>query len=199
MNKLTMTLISTIAMTGLAFAQQKAPAPKAPDQTAPAKVEKPKPPAEIAAFLKQMGPRMSCTGTSVGPDGKSEVKMKATGLSKMALDGWWIHGTSNILMGEGKNIHRLKIESYQTWDPKISKWRTVGVANDGSVMVGTGEMKDGKYESMSDMYGGMMGNGKFRERGEMIDAAKPKAGMKMVGEMSTDGRTWTKVYDMTCK
>jgi hypothetical protein len=27
----------------------------------------------------------------------------------------------------------------------------------------------------------------------------PKAGMKMWGEMSMDGKTWTKVYEMTCK
>jgi hypothetical protein len=99
-------------------------------------------------------------------------------------------------MGAGKTAHKLKIESYQTWDPSISKWRSVGLANDGSVMIGTAEMSGGKYTAMSDMYGGMMGNGKFRETGDMSD---PKAGMKMTGESSTDGKTWTKVYEMTCK
>ena len=236
MTKFSITMVSIVAMTGLAMAQQKAPDPKtgsagggaavgagatvkagagtgAGSAGAGAKVdakagaqagaavmqappEKPKPPAEIAAFLKQMGRTMKCTGTSVGPDMKSEVKMTAQGTSTTALDGWWIKGTATITMGAGRTAHRLKIESYQTWDAKISKWRTVGVANDGSVMLGTAEMKDGKYTAMSDMYGGMMGTGKFRETGDMSD---PKAGMKMTGEMSTDGKTWTKIYDMTCK
>jgi hypothetical protein len=84
-----------------------------------------------------------------------------------------------------------------TWDAKAAKWRSVGMGNDGTLMVGTADMKDNKFESVSDSYGGMMGNGKFREHGDMTD---PKAGMKMSGEMSMDGgKTWNKVYEMTCK
>jgi hypothetical protein len=152
----------------------------------------------MSATLMQMGTRMNCTGTTWGgPDGKTEMKMKGTGTQALALDGWFIKGSSTLTMGEGKAKSTLKIDSYMTWDPKISKWRSVGAANDGSIMVGTSELKDGKRSSMSDMYGGMMGDGKFRESGDMTD---PKAGMKMMGEMSKDGgKTWNKVYDMTCK
>jgi hypothetical protein len=57
-------------------------------QATPA-VEKPKPPAEIKDFLKQMGTRMKCTGTSVGPDMKSEVKMTTAGGSRAARRSRW--------------------------------------------------------------------------------------------------------------
>jgi len=164
------------------------------------KMEMPKPPAEIAATLKAMGNRMNCTGTTWGgADGKTEMKMKGTGTSALALDGWFIKGSATMTMGEGKAKSTLKIDSYMTWDAKAGKWRTIGAANDGAIMVGTSTMAaDGKsMDSMSDMYGGMMGDGKFREHGDMSD---PKAGMHMTGEKSNDGgKTWSKVYDMTCK
>jgi glucose/arabinose dehydrogenase len=168
--------------------------PAAP--AAPAKMEMPKPPPEIAATLKQMGARMTCTGTAMGgPDGKTEMKMKSTGTNKVAMDGWWIQGSMTATMGEGKAASKLKIDSYMTYDPKTSKWRIVGVSNDGGQMVATAEMKDGKWESMGEMTGGMMGGGKMREKGDMTD---PKA-MKFSGEFSTDGKTWNKVYEQTCK
>jgi len=223
MKKFSIMMVSLVAMASLAFAQQKAPgagsgsaapaakapaagsAAKAPaagsaaGSAAPAaKMEMPKPPAEIATTLKQMGTRMTCTGTTWGGmDGKTEMKMKSTGTQALALDGWFIKGSMTITMGEGKNKGTLKIDSYMTWDAKAGTWRSVGASNDGAIMVGTSTMKDGKMESMSDMYGGMMGNGKFREHGDMTD---PKAGVKMTGESSTDGgKTWNKVYDMVCK
>ncbi|HEY5922565.1 MAG TPA: hypothetical protein VIV11_12880 [Kofleriaceae bacterium] len=222
MKKFSIMMVSLVAMASIAFAQQKAPgagsgaapATKAPaagagsakapaagaaaGSAAPAvAMEKPKPPTEIKDALKMMGTRQTCTGTTWGgPEGKTEMKMKATGTNALALDGFWIKGSTTITMGEGKAKHTLKIDSYMTWDAKAAKWRNVGMANDGSVMVGTADMKDGKLSSQSDMYGGMMGTGKFRETGDMTD---PKAGFKMMGEMSMDGKTWTKVYDMVCK
>lgn len=226
MNKFSMTFVALAAMAGMAFAQAKtgsaagatvkagaggatagvgakagagAQAGSGSAAAAP-KMEMPKPPAEISATLKAMGNRMTCTGTTWGgADGKTEMKMKGTGTSALALDGWFIKGSVTMTMGEGKNKGTLKIDSYMTWDAKAGKWRSIGAANDGAIMVGTSEMaKDGKsMDSMSDMYGGMMGDGKFREHGDMSD---PKAGMHMVGEKSNDGgKTWSKVYDMTCK
>jgi hypothetical protein len=229
MKKFSITMVSLVTMAGFALAQPKtdskagsaggaaatgagatmkagagtgsAAAPKAGAGSAaapaPAPMAMPKPPTEIKDTLKAMGTRQNCTGvTWGGADGKTEMKMKGTGTNALALDGWWIKGTATMTMGEGKAKSTLKIESYMTWDAKAGTWRSVGVANDGSVMVGTATMKDGKFDSMSDMFGGMMGNGKFREHGDMTD---PKAGMKMTGEMSTDGKTWNKVYEMTCK
>jgi hypothetical protein len=63
-------------------------------------------------------------------------------------------------------------------------------------MVGTADMKDGKLEATWDTMGGM-GAGMFKDHGDMTDK---KVGTHMWGEMSMDkGKTWTKVYDMTCK
>jgi hypothetical protein len=161
------------------------------------KMEMPKPPAEVAAALKQMGARQTCTGlTWGGPDGKTELKAKGTSTNALALDGWAIKSAMNMTMGEGKSKMTFKMEGFMTYDPKLGKWHNVSVSNDGSIMVGLTEMKDGKLETVSDMKGGMMGNGKFRDHGDVTD---PKA-MKMWGEMSMDnGKTWTKVYEMTCK
>jgi hypothetical protein len=226
MKKFSIMMISLVTMAGIAMAQPKAD-PKAGSgaaagagatvkagagagsaaagagakveagAAAQVKMEKPKPPAEHAAFLKQMGTRMNCTGlTWGGADGKTEMKMKSTGTHALALDGFQIKGAMAITMGEGKAKHVLKFESYMTWDSKASLWRSVGAGNDGSVMIGTSTMKDGKMESSSDIQGGMMGSGKMREKGEMTD---PKVGMKMTGEWSSDGKTWTKMYEMTCK
>ena len=175
-----------------------AAAGSAAGSAAAAKMEMPKPPAEIKDALKQMGTRQTCTGISWGgPDGKQEMKTTATGTNALALDGWWIKGSTTLKMGTGKTAGTMKIDSYMTWDGKLGKWRSVGMSSDGSLMVGTADYKDGKLESVSDTFGGMMGNGKWREHGDMTD---PKAGMKMSGEMSMDGgKTWTKVYEMTCK
>jgi hypothetical protein len=203
MKKFSITMVSLVTMAGFAVAQPKADPKTAQagaatgSAAAPAPMVKPKPPAEIRDTLKMMGTRQNCTGvTWGGPDGKMEMKTKSMGTNALALDGWWIKGTSTMTMGTGKTKMTLKMDNYMTWDAKAGLWRSVGMANDGSVMVGTATMKDGKFEGTADMFGGMMGNGKWRDHGDMTD---PKAGMKMWGEMSMDGRTWTKVYDMTCK
>ena len=219
MKKFSIMMVSLVSMASLAFAQTKtdpkapATAPKAGATAAPkagatpaaagsaapaAKMEMPKPPAEIKDTLKMMGTRQNCTGVSFGgADGKTEMKTKSTGTNALALDGWFIKGATTLTMGEGKAKSTMKIDSYMTWDAKAGLWRSVGMSNDGSVMVGTATFKDGKLEATSDMYGGMMGTGKWREHGDMTDM---KAGWKMSGEMSMDnGKTWTKVYEMTCK
>ena len=222
MKKFSIMMVSLVAMASLAFAQQKAPgagsgsaapaakapaagagsAAKAPaagsaaTMPAPAPMAAPKPPTEIKDAIKAMGTRQNCTGVSWGgPDGKTEMKTKMAGTHALALDGFWIKGGATITMGEGKAKMTLKMDSYMTWDAKAGTWRTVGMMNDGSLSVGTATMTAGKFSSQSDTFGGMMGNGKFRETGDMTD---PK-NTKMSGEMSMDGKTWTKVYDMTCK
>jgi hypothetical protein len=219
MNKISITLFSIVAMAGVASAQQKgsgaAPAggaaagakagagagsaaagAKAGAGSAAAPMAMPKPPAEIAAALKAMGARANCTGTGVGPDGKTEVPFKGTMTHKSDLDGWWIHGSLNATMGTGKTAAKFKLEMYQTYDAKMGKWRVTGVSNDGGNMAGTGDMKDGKWESTSDLWTNM-GQMMMREHGDMTDK---KAGLHMWGEASMDkGKTWNKMYDMTCK
>lgn len=164
--------------------------------TAPVKMEMPKAPPEIAATLKMMGARKTCTGTGLGPDMKTEAKFKGVTTAKLELDNWWIHGSLNGTMGEGKTSGKFKMESWMTWDAKLNKWRTFGFSNDGGSMVGTAEMKDGKWSGNATMTSAM-GEAMFRESGEQ---AADKKSMHMWGEMSMDkGKTWVKLFDMTCK
>ena len=200
MKTLTITLVSLAAMTGLAMAEQKAPVAKvdtkAAPPAAPAKMETPKPPAEIMATFKQMGPRLRCTGTGLGMDMKTEVKFTGTQVNKVVLDGWFIQMSLNGTIGQGKEAMKMKMESFMTYDAKSGKWRSVSAMNDGSTGAGTSELKDGKMQGTSTMWG-MWGESLFRDHGDYTDM---KAGAKMWGEMSMDkGKTWTKVYEMTCK
>jgi hypothetical protein len=164
--------------------------------TAGAKMEMPKPPAEIAAHVKAMGGTWRCTGTAVGPD-KTEGKMKATLSAKSDLDGYWVHHSLNATMGAGKTAMKFKMEGYATYSATEKKWRMVSVMNDGAMMMGTSDgPKDGKMVMTADTYG-PWGQGMMRET---HDATDMKAGVKMNGEMSMDkGKTWNKVYEMTCK
>lgn len=165
--------------------------------TTGAAMEMPKPPAEIAATMKMAGARQNCKGVGMGgADMKTEMKFTGTVTRKVELDGWWIHETMTGAMGSGKTAMKMRMESYMTYDTKLGKWRNVSVMNDGTQMVGTADIKDGKIEATWDTQGGM-GPGMFRDHGDMTDK---KVGTKMWGEMSMDkGKTWMKVYDMTCK
>ena len=202
MTKISVTLVSLIGMTGLAFAQgaAKAPAAKAAadTKTAAAPMEMPKPPAEIATAAKSKAGRWRCTGTAMGgPDMKTEMKFTGTMTSKSDLDGWWIHDSFTGRMGTGKAAMKFKMESFATYDGNAKKWRTVNIMNDGGSMMGWSDgMKDGKMDITSDSYS-MMGSGTFKDH---VDMSDPKAGVKMWGEMSMDkGKTFNKVYEMTCK
>ncbi len=226
MKTFSISMISLVAMTGLAFAQAgakvdakagagagsgaaaagakvdakagaagaKADA-KAGAAAAPAMPEKPKPPEEIKAALKAMGKATkNCTGQGMGPD-MQMADFKGTVAMKSDLDGWFIRTTIKINIGKGKTASKMTMEQLSTYDAKLAKWRVVGVGNDGSTMMGTAEMKDGKYEFAGDTTGGM-GTAMFKDHGDMTD---PKAA-KWWGEMSMDkGKTWTKVYEQTCK
>jgi len=209
-----------LTMVGMASAQP-APAPKAPAPKADAKTPAPKadpkagapapadpkaaktdapptpaappaPPAEIAAAIKAMGGNWKCTGQGMGMDMKmtpmtGAMKMKAD------LDGWWMQDTVEAKMGKTK----LKMTGYSTYDAASKKWRRVVVDNMGGQMIGTSDgMKDNKITYNLDTMGGGGPAGMFRDHTEMVDAKNAKGW----GEMSMDkGKTWTKVYEMTCK
>jgi len=211
MNKISIALFSIVAMAGVASAQQAkgsaaTPAPAggaAAKQATPATpaapaaaMEMPKAPTEVKDMVKMAGARNACKGTGLGMDMKTEVKFTGTITRKADLDNWWVHESMTGTMGEGKTKGTMKMEAYMTFDAKLGKWRMVSVMNDGTQMVGTADFKDGKLEAVSDTTG-PMGAGMFKDHG---DATDKKVGMHMWGEMSMDkGKTWTKVYDMTCK
>jgi len=170
-----------------------AAAPVAP----PAPMEMPKPPAEIAAAAKMMAKTKTCTGTGMGPDMKTEVKLKSTMSAKLDANfgGWWIRQNVKGTVGEGKTSVKMNLEGLMTYDAKLAKWRFLGVSSDGGSLIGMADMKDGKYELVGERTS-PMGTAAFKDHGDMTD---PK-NVHLWGEMSIDkGKTWIKVYDQTCK
>ena len=189
--------LTMVGMSGIALADTPAKAdPKAPGSGSAAPAM-PKPAPEIGETLKQMQGTWSCSGTAVGPDMKSDAKFKATMTSKSDLDGFWIHDSMTGTSGEGKTAMKFKMESYSTFDPAAKKWHRVSIMNDGAMMTGVGDaMNGGKADTVSDTWS-PMGSGQFKDH---VDASDVKKGVHMWGEMSMDkGKTWNKVYDMTCK
>jgi hypothetical protein len=163
----------------------------------PAKaMEMPKPAQQIADRVKAMTGSWKCDGTAMGMDGK-DMKFTGAMTSKSDLDGFWVHDSFTGDMGAGKTAMKFKFESFATFDVNMKKWREVMVDNWGGQNVGTGdEMKDGKMDSMSDSMD-TMGKGMMKDH---MDASDTKKGIHMWGEGSHDaGKTFTKVYDMTCK
>jgi hypothetical protein len=196
-------VIATFAMVGIASAQPKAdpkagagsaaPAKADPKAAAPAKApEMPKPPAEIAEMAKTAGGNWKCTGQGFDMATNGMIPMKATLKGKVDLDGWWIAETVDASWGKAK----YKGASYTTYDAGSKKWRRVAVSNDGAQMIGTSDgLKDNKVVFNMDTMS-PMGTGSFRDSIDLTDAKAPK----MWGEMSMDkGKTWTKVYEITCK
>jgi hypothetical protein len=208
MKTISISMVSLLVMGGLAVAQTakgsgatgatvgagatvKTGAAVAP----PVPMEMPKPPAEIAAAAKMMSKPLTCTGTGLGPDMKTEAKMKTTMAAKSDLGGWWIRQTIKGTVGEGKTSMKMNMEGLMTYDAKLAKWRFLGVSNDGGSLTGMADMKDGKYELVGEMTS-PMGTAAFKDHGDMTD----KKAVHFWGEMSMDkGKTWTKVYDQTCK
>lgn len=190
MTKFSMVLVTMISVSGLAFAGDATkPAP------APA-MELPKPAQEVTDMVKSMAGTWRCDGTATGMDSK-DMKFKGTMTSKADLGGFWAHQSFAGNMGEGKMAMPFKFESYSTFDSSTKKWRIMMVDNMGGQMVGTSDgMKDMKMDTMSDTMDGR-GKGQFKDHMDMTDMKK---GAHMWGEESRDmGRTWNKVYDMTCK
>ena len=208
------TLTSVVVTAGLAAAQPakaepkaaapatapkadaKAPSAKA-DPKAAAPVAKapempmPKVPQEVIDMTKLASGTWKCTGSQYGMDAVA-TPMAGTLKTRAELDGFWIHESF-----EGKmNKAKFKFESFMTYDAGSKKWRSVMIDNWGSQSIGTSDgMKDGKMDINMDTMG-PMGSSMFRDH---IDATDPKA-VKMAGESSMDkGKTWTKVYEQTCK
>ncbi len=182
---------SVAGVAGVAGAGEPAkPAPK----DAPA-MEVPRPAPQIAARVKAMAGTWRCTGTAPGMDGKDQ-KFTGTMASKADLDGFWVRDSFSGVLGAGKTAMKFKFESFATFDPNAKKWRSVMVDNWGGQMIGSGdEMKDGKMDTLSESMD-MMGKGQAKDHTDVSDAKK---GAHMWGEMSRDGKTWQKSYDMICK
>jgi hypothetical protein len=205
MNTFFRVAVAMVGMTGLAVAQPKAD-PKAgdmkaaakPDAKAPAAPDKAaampemKPPAELAEMAKGAGGTWHCKGQGMDHTMKM-VDMTATMKIKLDVANWWAHASFESKMGK----EPFQFESFTTFDPKSKSWKRVMVESGGGWLSGeSAGMKDNKIDWELTSHSAM-GDGKFRDHEDLSDA---KAGAKMWGEFSMDGgKTWTKVYEMTCK
>jgi hypothetical protein len=148
----------------------------------------PKAPQEVTDLLKIVGGTWKCTGTAILA-ADADGPLTCTVTTKADLDGFWIRSTVDAKVGKT----RSKSESFTTFDSK--KWRRVQLDNRGAQALGTSDgMKDGKMTWNLDVMG--PAPSLFRDH---LDATDPKL-LKLWGEVSSDkGKTWTKVYEMSCK
>jgi len=149
----------------------------------------PKVPQEVTDLLKLVTGSWKCTGT-MGAD-----PMTATLKTKADLDGFWIHDSFEAKVGPAAKATKLKYESFITYDSR--KWRRVLVDNRGTQVIGTSDgIKNGRLDWNLDA---LAGSGPAVQLRDHLDASDPKA-LKLAGEQSTDkGKSWTKVYELTCK
>lgn len=197
MNTFSRVAIAMVGMTGLAVAQPKTDAPKAGDAKAgDAKAgggQDMGPPAELAAMAKGTAGTWRCKGQGMDHTMKM-VDTTGTMTLKLDVNNWWIHSSFESKMGK----EPFKFESFSTYNPATKKWTRVMVESGGSWASGeSAGMKDSKVDWELTTHSPMMGDSMFRDHEDMSD---PKAGAKMWGEFSPDkGKTWTKVYELTCK
>jgi hypothetical protein len=199
------TMVGTMGgMTGIAAAQPAAnkPAPPAaPAAGAPAAAPAmPAPPKELADHLKATGGTWKCKGQ--GMDGTQKmVDMTGTLVVKANTDGWWIQTSFDSKMGK----QPFHFDAFSTYDATSKKWKQVMAETGGGWSTGESDgLKDNKFDwtltsHLPGAEAAMMG-GKtemmFRDHQDMSDA---KAGLKLSGEFSMDGKAWTQVYTMACK
>jgi hypothetical protein len=156
-------------------------------------MEMPKPPPELAAMAKNAVGTWTCKGQGMGPDMKMN-DMTGTMTMKLDIDGWWMHGSFASKMGK----EPFHFESFTTYDSTAKKWHRVMMESGGGWSSGDATAVANKMDWDLTTHSPMMGEGMFRDHEDMSDLAK--AGAHNWGEMSMDkGKTWTKVYDMTCK
>jgi hypothetical protein len=189
----TLTLIALLGCSALAYAGDD---PMKQPEKKSKRDEPPKAPNEMADRVKAMSGTWKCDGTGMGMDGKS-MPFAGTMTSKADLDGTWVHDSFAGTMGAGKAAMNFKFESYSTFDAATKKWRSMFMDSMGGSMVGTSDpMKDGKIDTINEAMD-PRGKSQFKDH---TDASDMKKGVHMWGEASRDnGKTWNKVYDMTCK
>ncbi len=198
----TMVSLATVASAGDDKAVGK-PVPAAkvePTKTAPtpAKIDgkpavpmtMPTPPVEVATMAKGAAGTWKCKGQAIMPDGTA-VPMMATMKVKLDLDKYWLRST---FAETGKKAGAYKFESFTTYDAGTKKWHRLHADSMGNSETTTSDgLKDGKvtWEGSSRSH---MGAAKVRHHEEMVGKE-----LKMVGEYSMDGKTWSKGYEAACK
>lgn len=200
----TITIAMILGAAAIAHADQaKAPsagaavvAPMPPKSPPPAMPEM-TPPKEIADAAKGMIGTYACKGNVTNPDGSSRPSLSTM---KIATDlgGFYIV----IDLAEKKtadNPHPFQAHMFRTYDAAKKAWTTTMLANapGGPETETTTDAVGAGTPVVWNSTGEMMGQ-KFTERAHEEPDAKAKT-VHLWGEVSMDGKTWMKDYDMTCK
>lgn len=195
MNMFSRVALVLIGLSSVAAAQAgKAPAaPAAPAATKPAPPPMMKAPQELADMAKMSSGTWKCTGEAMEPGNPVKQPMTATFKQALALDGWWLHTTFESKMGK----EPYKFESFTTYDASAKKWKRIMVSTYGGWNTGESAGLVNNKMDWEMAAHSAMGEGMFRDH---LDLSDPKAGAKMMGEMSIDGgKNYLPVYSMTCK
>lgn len=195
---LAMTLgLSSVALAGDAKAPPPAPAPAKKEEAkkeAPKKMEPMKAPQELADMGKPMVGTWKCAGKAMmDPTKPTEMTdMKMTVKVAMDMGGWWIKST----MDAGP---MFKGEEYVTYDSAAKKFVSIMRDSMGASEMKTSMgMKDNKIVWEGDARSSMPGMTAMKSRATS-DMSDAKAGVKMMGEYSMDGKTWVKAWEASCK
>ena len=202
---LTLSAIAAITLAGLAHADDKqakpAPTPTPAPTPAPTPdpaAKRPPPPKPVMApptpspaldaHLKNMKKAWRCKGTNYLPDGTS-MPSDGTLTVKADLDKFWVR-VSYV----GKIKPAYKFEAFRTHDPVSGKWNLVLVDNLGGQEIGTSTGPDsGKVVWLTDARSAR-GTYKSRHTEQMLGKE-----LKLWGEVSMDGKSWIKSYEVDCK
>jgi len=191
--------LALAGFTSVALAQpakkEEAKKPEPPKAEPAKKMEAPKPAPELVEMTKVWTGTWKCTGKAAmdptKPTEMSDMKMTMKMAADKGMGGMWIVGNLDSPMFKGM--------MHVTYDAVAKKYYSIMVDSwGGSQTMWSAGAKDNKMMWEGDARMPMPGMSavKMRETHDMTDM---KAGMKMKGEMSMDGKTWMTGWEATCK
>jgi hypothetical protein len=190
-------VFATSSFASIAAAQQ--PKDAKPGAAAPAKPaepghQMPTPPTEVAEAFKKMKGTWKCTGTAAMMGG---APVKGTMTFKLDPGKFFIVGTWKSQ--KTKTMPAMTSLDYRTYDPSSKKWISTGVdLSMGGWSQSTSTGPSGN-KTVWDGKVGMIGmNGQqmtARTTEEEVSAKE----IKLLAEMSQDGKKWTPAWEATCK
>jgi hypothetical protein len=159
--------------------------PKGPDAVAlPGRA--PAPHASLAESARVLAGTWRCSGSLYGGDGTAGPSEAALHVG-LDLDEAWLK--AEIAISSGK--HEYEFHSYRRFDTASSQWVNVIMDNMGGHAVS--RSTDGITWTGEST--GPMGAMAIRDTEAIVSPGE----MKMLGQYSLDGKTWSTGYELSCK
>jgi hypothetical protein len=151
-----------------------------------AAADPPKPLADLASAIGNGS--WTCDGTAL------LRKMSANRTSRIEMGGTWMHDSVEAKLGNDP----FHFEVYTSYDSNGKHFHRVMIESDGSIGEGEGHPTAGQAIDFQLDTHGPRGDGLFREHIDWANAST--TGVVGTGEVSSDhGKTWVKIYELTCK